>query len=166
MKGHPQARTQRSKGARGKPRPKRADFAKKFNLKLKAGPKPKPRARAEPRIAAQAKKGARALSGFEYSGVLFLSKPGAKGGKKGRRKLVSVEISSERKDRHAASKTVDAGKKVFRRKIRKKLKLKLKLNLRQSFEAIFEVPTEDREARAVEAEAERWVGGEPVTAGL
>jgi hypothetical protein len=88
---------------------------------------------------------------FQQSDVLFLSKPLKKDEKENKRKMISVDISNERKGRTVNSKTLDTKKKIFKRKFKKKLKLVL----RKSIKTIYEVPTLDRELNEIWSEANR-----------
>lgn len=125
------------------------NFEVKFNLKSDENLKTTTRVKIDETTQAQKKK--KLVPLFEQSSVLFLSKPLKTNEKENKRKIISVDISNERKKRYLNSKTVDMGKKVFKRKIKKKLKL----NIRKSIRTIHEIPTHDREAREIEVDSKK-----------
>ena len=116
------------------------DFGIKFNLKIDKNLKTSTKVEIKEK---DSQKKGKVPPMFEQSDVLFLSKPLKKVEKENKRKLVSVELSKNRKERKLASKTTDVAKKIFRRK--KKLKLKLK----ESVVTIQEVETIDRQLKAI-----------------
>ena len=128
---------------------KRCIFKKKFNLKIDKNLKTN--TKVDLKIEKRNKNELNFFPMFDHSDILFLSKPVNKEEKENKRKLASVDISNERKERIINSKTQDVGKKIHKRQIRKKLKL----NIRKSIRIIEEIPTFDREIKEIKLEAQK-----------